>query len=75
MNEEIRALEPKPLWNKFADLNTVPRASKKEERVIEFMKRFGNELGFETFVDEVGNVIIRKPAPMNFSLPLLRMTQ
>ena len=62
MNEEIRALEPKPLWNNFADLNAVPRASKKEERVIEFMKNFGNKLGLETFVDEVGNVIIRKPA-------------
>lgn len=62
MNEEIRALEPKPLWNNFADLNAVPRASKKEERVIEFMKNFGNKLGLETLVDEVGNVIIRKPA-------------
>lgn len=62
MNEEIRALEPKALWNKFADLNTIPRPSKKEERVIEFMKNFGNKLGLETTVDEVGNVIIRKPA-------------
>ena len=62
MNEEIRALEPKPLWNKFADLNAVPRPSKKEERVIEFIKNFGNNLGLETEVDEVGNVIIRKPA-------------
>ena len=62
MNEEIRALEPKQLWNKFADLNAVPRPSKKEERVIEFMKNFGNKLGLETTVDEVGNVIIRKPA-------------
>lgn len=62
MNEDIRALEPKKLWNKFADLNAVPRPSKKEERVIEFMKKFGNDLGLETEVDEVGNVIIRKPA-------------
>ena len=62
MNEEIRALEPKALWNNFADLNAVPRPSKKEERVIEFMKNFGNKLGLETLVDEVGNVIIRKPA-------------
>ena len=62
MNEEIRALEPKQLWSNFADLNVVPRPSKKEERVIEFMKSFGNRLGLETSVDEVGNVIIRKPA-------------
>ena len=62
MNEEIRDLEPKELWNKFADLNAVPRPSKKEERVIAFMKDFGKKLNLETIEDEVGNVIIRKPA-------------
>ena len=62
MSHEIRNLEPKPLWNKFADLNAVPRPSKKEERVIEFMKKFGEGLGLETFEDEIRNVIIRKPA-------------
>lgn len=62
MNNEIRNLEPRALWNHFSDLNAVPRASKKEERVIAFMKEFGENLGLETIVDEVGNVIIRKPA-------------
>ena len=62
MSQEIRNLEPKALWNKFADLNAVPRPSKKEERVIEFMKNFGNSLGLETFEDDIRNVIIRKPA-------------
>jgi len=62
MSQEIRNLEPKALWNKFADLNAVPRPSKKEERVIEFMKKFGESLGLETFEDEIRNVIIRKPA-------------
>ena len=62
MSQEIRNLEPKALWNKFADLNAVPRPSKKEDRVIQFMKDFGNALGLETFEDEIRNVIIRKPA-------------
>lgn len=62
MNSEIRHLEPKSVWNKFADLNAVPRPSKKEEKVIAFMMDFGKNLGLETFKDEVGNVIIRKPA-------------
>ncbi|WP_281765510.1 aminoacyl-histidine dipeptidase [Neptunitalea lumnitzerae] len=62
MSSEIRNLEPKSVWNSFADLNAVPRASKKEEKVIAFMKAFGEKLNLETFVDEVGNVIIRKPA-------------
>ena len=62
MSQEIRNLEPKALWNKFADLNAVPRPSKKEERVIAFMMDFGKKLGLETVKDEVGNVIIKKPA-------------
>ena len=62
MSQEVRNLEPKQLWNKFADLNAVPRPSKKEERVIAFMMEFGQNLGLETIKDEVGNVIIKKPA-------------
>ena len=62
MSNELRKLEPISLWNKFADLNGVPRPSKKEERIIEFIKAFGNSLGLETFEDQIRNVIIRKPA-------------
>ncbi len=62
MSQEIRNLEPKVLWNQFANLNAIPRPSKKEERVIAFMKDFGNQLGLETFEDDIRNVIIRKPA-------------
>jgi len=59
---EIRNLEPKALWNHFADLNAVPRPSKKEERVIQFMLDFGKKLGLETIEDAIHNVIIKKPA-------------
>ena len=62
MNEAIRKLEPTAMWNNFADLNAVPRPSKKEDRVIAFAKGFGEKLGLPTIVDEVGNVIIKKPA-------------
>ena len=62
MNSDIAQLQPQSLWTNFAKLNAVPRASKKEERVIAFMKEFGNNLGLETIEDEVGNVIIKKPA-------------
>jgi dipeptidase D len=58
----VRELEPRALWNNFADLNAVPRASKKEERVIQFMMDFGNRLDLETIKDSVGNVVIKKPA-------------
>ena len=59
---DLTQLEPQPIWKNFAALNAVPRPSKKEERVIEFMKNFGEKLGLDTTVDEVGNVIIKKPA-------------
>jgi len=62
MSKEVRALEPEVLWNNFADLNAVPRGSKKEERIIQFMVDFGEKLNLETIVDPVGNVIIKKPA-------------
>lgn len=58
----VRNLEPKDLWNHFADLNAVPRPSKKEERVIQFMIDFGKSLGLETKADAIQNVIIKKPA-------------
>ena len=62
MNDIIRDLEPKEVWTQFADLNAVPRASKKEEQVRQFMVDFGKSLGLETLEDAIGNVIIKKPA-------------
>ncbi len=62
MSDAVRQLKPVPLWKHFADLNAVPRASKQESRVIEFMRSFGEQNGLETIVDGVGNVVIRKPA-------------
>ena len=62
MNETVANLEPKSVWTCFEKLNAVPRPSKKEERIIAFVKKFGEDLGLETIIDPVGNVIIRKPA-------------
>ena len=59
---EYSQLEPKVIWKNFEALNSVPRPSKKEEKVIRFIKEFGDKLGLPTTVDEAGNVIITKPA-------------
>ncbi|MDQ0477657.1 aminoacyl-histidine dipeptidase [Chryseobacterium sp. MDT2-18] len=59
---ELSQLEPQIIWKNFSALNSVPRPSKKEEKVIAFIKNFGEQLNLETTVDEVGNVIIKKPA-------------
>jgi dipeptidase D len=62
MSSDIRQLQPMSLWNRFADINAIPRPSKKEDRIIAFARSFGEKLGLPTEVDAVGNVIIRKPA-------------
>lgn len=58
----IADLNPKCIWKNFYDLTQCPRPSRKEEKAIEFAYNFGKKLGLETIKDEVGNIIIRKPA-------------
>ena len=58
----IKDLNPKNVWANFYALTQIPRPSKKEGKIIEYMAQFGKDLGLETIVDEAGNVIIRKPA-------------
>lgn len=59
---EKSTLQPASVFEMFARINQVPRPSKHEERMIEFLADFGKSLGLETKVDETGNVLIRKPA-------------
>lgn len=58
----IAELDPRPLWKYFSELNALPRPSKKEQAAVDYVHRFGVGLGLDTQLDEVGNVIIRKPA-------------
>jgi dipeptidase D len=62
MSEEIKKLEPKEVWNHFYSLTRIPRPSKHEEKIQQFMLQFGDNLGLETIRDQVGNIIIRKAA-------------
>ena len=61
-SNDIRNLEPKALWQNFYNLTQVPRPSGKKEQIGKFLEDFGKSLGLETFRDEIGNVLIRKPA-------------
>ena len=58
----IRDLEPSLVWKNFHALTQIPRPSKKEAKAVEYLYEFGRSLGLETIRDEVGNIIIRKPA-------------
>jgi len=59
---DIRQLEPKALWQNFYSLTQVPRPSHKKEEIGAFLESFGKSLGLVTLRDEIGNVLVRKPA-------------
>lgn len=58
----IKDLEPKIVWNNFYGLTRVPRPSKHEEKVQQYLLDWGKEHNVETLKDETGNIIMRKPA-------------
>lgn len=62
MSAEIKDLSPKHVWGYFYELTRIPRPTGHMEAVTRFMTAFGEGLGLETLQDEVGNVLIRKPA-------------
>ena len=62
MAQEIKKIEPKAVWENFYALTQVPRPSKHEEKIQEFMVKYGKSLGLVTEKDTTGNVVIRKPA-------------
>jgi len=58
--QKIRDLKPKMVWHYFDEITRIPRPSKKEEKIITYLKAFGKTHKLETHVDKVGNVLIRK---------------
>ncbi|PTN10236.1 aminoacyl-histidine dipeptidase [Mangrovibacterium marinum] len=66
MSNDISKLEPTALWENFHALTQIPRPSNHEEKIQDFVYNFGLSLGLETVKDEVGNIIIRKPATPGF---------
>ena len=59
---DIQKLEPKQVWNYFHEITQIPRPSKNEQKIVEYMKDFGKKHNLETIIDKTGNVIFRKPA-------------
>ncbi len=62
----IKDLEPKVVWGNFYGLTQIPRPSKHEGKVIEYLLNWGKEHNVEVFKDETGNVIFRAPATPGF---------
>ena len=62
MGNILGGLKPTALWNNFESICGIPHPSKKEQKITEFVVAWAKERNLETIIDEVGNVIIRKPA-------------
>ncbi len=59
-------LKPASVFEQFAKINSIPRPSKREEKMIDYLKQWGESHGLDTKVDQTGNVIIRKPATKGY---------
>ncbi len=62
MYKALENLQPAAVWRFFNDILQIPRPSKHEEKINQYLVEYGVNKGFETFTDNVGNVLIRKPA-------------
>ena len=62
----IKTLEPTAVWQFFDAINQIPRPSKKEEKIIAYLKAFGESSGLSTQIDKAGNVLISKPATAGY---------
>ena len=59
---KIEDLKPAGVFHYFDEICQVPRPSKKEEKIIAYLKAFGEKHQLETHIDDAGNVLIRKAA-------------
>ena len=62
LKDTVAGMDPQDVWQNFYQLTQIQRPSHHEEQVRDFLAQFGKDLGLETIVDDVGNVLIRKPA-------------
>ncbi len=58
----LEGLEPKLVWKHFDEIRKIPRCSKHEEKIREYILNFAKKQGFESKTDEAGNVVVVKPA-------------
>lgn len=66
MNKAFENLQPEAIWRNFSDVMAIPRPSKHEELISAYLKKWGEDHKLETLCDELGNVLIRKPATKGY---------
>ena len=63
---ELKDLKPQEVWKNFYALTQIPRPSGVKKEISDFLANYGRSLGLETIQEEIGNVIIRKPASKGY---------
>ena len=66
MDEALIGLKPEVVWKYFDEIRKIPRCSKQEDKIVEYVKNTGEQLGLETKIDEAQNVLIRIPASSGY---------
>lgn len=66
MNKVFENLQPEAIWRNFSEVMAIPRPSKHEELISAYLEKWGKDHGLETLRDELGNILIRKPATKGY---------
>lgn len=66
MENVLKNLKPQLVFNYFEEISQIPRGSGNEKAISDYLKSFGEKLGFETIQDDALNIIIRKPATKGY---------
>jgi len=67
MSTVFTGLSPEKVWYYFSEICKIPRPSKKEKLISEYIIKVARRLNLENEIDEVGNILIRKPATEGYS--------
>src|SRR5512145_2192841 len=63
---QINMLKPGAVWSFFEEILAIPRPSKKEDKIIQYIISFAEKNKLEYIKDEQGNILIRKPASKGY---------
>lgn len=70
--EAIEGLKPEIVWQRFYEISQIPRPSKKEEKILEYLRKFAEEHNLEMLEDDIHNIVMKVPATKGYeSAPLL----
>lgn len=64
--QAIEGLKPELIWQRFYEISQIPRPSKKEEKILEYLRNFAKEHNLEMLEDEIHNIVIRVPATKSY---------